>query len=154
MTKALSISSISMRTRCKVDPRSPQEMIDEAVAAAKQSDVVVAVVGEAQGMAHEASSRTDITLPQSQRNLIAALKATGKPLVLVLMNGRPLALVKEDQQADALLETWFAGTEGGNAIADVLFGDLQPVGQAADVFPALGGADPNLLQPPEYRPAV
>ena len=89
----------------QVDPRSPQEMIDEAVAAAKQSDVVVAVVGEAQGMAHEASSRTDITLPQSQRDLISALKATGKPLVLVLMNGRPLALVKEDQQADALLET-------------------------------------------------
>ncbi len=60
-------------------------------------------------MAHEASSRTDITIPQSQRDLIAALKATGKPLVLVLMNGRPLALVKEDQQADAILETWFAG---------------------------------------------
>ncbi|MCU9687192.1 glycoside hydrolase family 3 C-terminal domain-containing protein, partial [Escherichia coli] len=78
----------------KVDPRSPQEMIDEAVQTAKQSDVVVAVVGEAQGMAHEASSRTDITIPQSQRDLIAALKATGKPLVLVLMNGRPLALVK------------------------------------------------------------
>ncbi|MCG6528768.1 glycoside hydrolase family 3 C-terminal domain-containing protein, partial [Vibrio parahaemolyticus] len=93
----------------QVDPRSPQEMIDEAVAAAKQSDVVVAVVGEAQGMAHEASSRTDITLPQSQRNLIAALKATGKPLVLVLMNGRPLALVKEDQQADALLDKGDAG---------------------------------------------
>lgn len=82
----------------------------------KQSDVVVAVVGEAQGMAHEASSRTDITLPQSQRDLIAALKATGKPLVLVLMNGRPLALVKEDQQADAILETWFAGTEGGTRL--------------------------------------
>ncbi len=63
------------------------------------------------------------SIPQSQRDLIAALKATGKPLVLVLMNGRPLALVKEDQQADAILETWFAGTEGGNAIADVLFGD-------------------------------
>ena len=62
-------------------------MIDEAVQTAKQSDVVVAVVGEAQGMAHEASSRTDITIPQSQRDLIAALKATGKPLVLVLMNG-------------------------------------------------------------------
>lgn len=88
----------------QVDSRSPQEMIDEAVAAAKQSDVVVAVVGEAQGMAHEASSRTDITLPQSQRALISALKATGKPLVLVLMNGRPLALVKEDQQADAILK--------------------------------------------------
>ncbi|MGM3313889.1 beta-glucosidase BglX, partial [Enterobacter hormaechei subsp. steigerwaltii] len=107
----------------KVDPRTPKEMLDEAVNAAKQSDVVVAVVGEAQGMAHEASSRTDITIPQSQRDLIAALKATGKPLVLVLMNGRPLALVKEDQQADAILETWFAGTEGGNAISDVLYGD-------------------------------
>lgn len=60
-------------------------------------------------MAHEASSRTDITIPQSQRDLIAALKATGKPLVLVLMNGRPLALVKEDQQADAILETGLRG---------------------------------------------
>ncbi|STV25092.1 beta-D-glucoside glucohydrolase [Klebsiella pneumoniae] len=128
-------------------------MIDEAVAAAKQSDVVVAVVGEAQGMAHEASSRTDITLPQSQRNLIAALKATGKPLVLVLMNGRPLALVKEDQQADALLETWFAGTEGGHAIADVLFGDYNRRASCR-CLSALGGPDPNLLQPPEYRPAV
>lgn len=112
----------------KIDPRSPQAMIDEAVQAAKQADMVVAVVGESQGMAHEASSRTNITIPQSQRDLITALKATGKPLVLVLMNGRPLALVKEDQQADAILETWFAGTEGGNAIADVLFGDYNPSG--------------------------
>ena len=127
----------------QVDPRSPQEMIDEAVAAAKQSDVVVAVVGEAQGMAHEASSRTDITLPQSQRNLIAALKATGKPLVLVLMNGRPLALVKEDQQADALLESWFAGTEGGHAIADVLFGDYNPSGKLPMSFPRSVGQIPT-----------
>ena len=127
----------------QVDPRSPQEMIDEAVAAAKQSDVVVAVVGEAQGMAHQASSRTDITLPQSQRNLIAALKATGKPLVLVLMNGRPLALVKEDQQADALLETWFAGTEGGHAIADVLFGDYNPSGKLPMSFPRSVGQIPT-----------
>ena len=83
----------------------------------------------------QASSRTDITLPQSQRNLIAALKATGKPLVLVLMNGRPLALVKEDQQADALLETWFAGTEGGHAIADVLLDvyKRQPCGGARNI---------------------
>ncbi|SCB97494.1 beta-glucosidase [Kosakonia oryziphila] len=125
-----------------VDPRSPKEMIDEAVAAAKKSDVVVAVVGEAQGMAHEASSRTDITIPQSQRDLIAALKATGKPLVLVLMNGRPLALVKEDQQADAILETWFAGTEGGNAIADILFGDYNPSGKLPMSFPRSVGQIP------------
>ena len=127
----------------KVDPRSPQAMIDEAVAAAKQSDVVVAVVGEAQGMAHEASSRTELSIPKSQQDLIAALKATGKPLVLVLMNGRPLTLVKEDQQADAILETWFAGTEGGNAIADVLFGDYNPSGKLPMSFPRSVGQIPQ-----------
>lgn len=126
----------------KIDPRSPQAMIDEAVQAAKQADVVVAVVGESQGMAHEASSRTNITIPQSQRDLITALKATGKPLVLVLMNGRPLALVKEDQQADAILEIWFAGTEGGNAIADVLFGDYNPSGKLPISFPRSVGQIP------------
>ncbi|EPI86076.1 glycosyl hydrolase family 3 protein [Salmonella enterica subsp. enterica serovar Enteritidis str. 2009K1726] len=126
----------------KIDPRSPQAMIDEAVQAAKQADVVVAVVGESQGMAHEASSRTNITIPQSQRDLITALKATGKPLVLVLMNGRPLALVKEDQQADAILETWLAGTEGGNAIADVLFGDYNPSGKLPISFPRSVGQIP------------
>lgn len=124
------------------DPRSPQAMIDEAVNTAKSADVVVAVVGESQGMAHEASSRTNITIPQSQRDLIAALKATGKPLVLVLMNGRPLALVKEQQQADAMLETWFAGTEGGNAIADVLFGDYNPSGKLPMSFPRSVGQIP------------
>ncbi|QTF08894.1 beta-glucosidase BglX [Brenneria izadpanahii] len=126
----------------QVDKRSPQAMIDEAVQAAKQADVVVAVVGEAAGMAHEASSRANIDLPQSQKALIAALKATGKPLVLVLMNGRPLALVREDQQADALLETWFSGTEGGNAIADVLFGDYNPSGKLPMSFPRSVGQIP------------
>ncbi|MDL9905583.1 beta-glucosidase BglX [Escherichia coli] len=81
-------------------------------------------------------------LADSKRDLIAALKATGKPLVLVLMNGRPLALVKEDQQADAILETWFAGTEGGNAIADVLFGDYNPSGKLPMSFPRSVGQIP------------
>ncbi|MFJ5315817.1 beta-glucosidase BglX [Pectobacterium versatile] len=126
----------------QVDKRPPQVMIDEAIAAAKKADVVVAVVGEAAGMAHEASSRSNIDLPQGQRDLIAALKATGKPLVLVLMNGRPLALVREDQQADALLETWFSGTEGGNAIADVLFGDYNPSGKLPMSFPRSVGQIP------------
>lgn len=126
----------------QVDERTPQAMIDEAVKAANQSDVVVAVVGESQGMAHEASSRTDITIPKSQQDLIAALKATGKPLVLVLMNGRPLAMVKQDQQADAILETWFAGTEGGNAVADVLFGDYNPSGKLPISFPRSVGQIP------------
>ena len=131
-----------MKRRVKVDPRSPQEMIDEAVQTAKQSDVVVAVVGEAQGMAHEASSRTDITIPQSQRDLIGALKATGKPLVLVLMNGRPLALVKKISRLMRFWKPGFAGTEGGKCIADVLFGDYNPSGDA-DVLPAFCRADPR-----------
>nr|WP_024967525.1 beta-glucosidase BglX [Pantoea sp. IMH] len=125
-----------------VDKRTPQQLLDEAVDTAKKADVVVAVVGEAQGMAHEASSRSDITLPASQQALIKALKATGKPLVLVLMNGRPLALVDEDRQADALLETWFSGTEGGNAIADVLFGDYNPSGKLPMSFPRSVGQIP------------
>ncbi|MEA9390570.1 beta-glucosidase BglX [Acerihabitans sp. TG2] len=125
-----------------VDPRTPQVMIDEAVSAARKADVIVAAVGESQGMANEASSRTHLTIPDSQRQLIDALKATGKPLVLVLMNGRPLALVRENQQADAMLETWFSGTEGGNAIADVLFGDYNPSGKLPISFPRSVGQIP------------
>ncbi|SFM88242.1 beta-glucosidase [Izhakiella capsodis] len=125
-----------------VDPRPAEKMIDDALAIAEKSDVIVAVVGESQGMAHEASSRSDITLPPSQRRLLDALKTTGKPLVMVLMNGRPLALVKEDEQADAILETWFSGTEGGNAIADVLFGDYNPSGKLPMSFPRSVGQIP------------
>ncbi|MEM6050904.1 beta-glucosidase BglX [Erwinia sp. P7711] len=125
-----------------VDSRTPQQMLDEAVATAQKADVVVAVVGEAQGMAHEASSRSEIAIPASQQALITALKATGKPLVLVLMNGRPLTLVKENMQADAMLETWFSGTEGGNAIADVLFGDYNPSGKLPMSFPRSVGQIP------------
>lgn len=126
----------------KIDPRGPKAMIDEAVAKAKQADVVVAVVGEAQGMAHEASSKANLRIAQSQLDLLKALKATGKPLVLVLMNGRPLDLRWESENADAILETWFSGTEGGNAIADVLFGDYNPAGKLAMTFPRSVGQIP------------
>ncbi|KAF0863348.1 beta-glucosidase BglX [Pseudomonas sp. LD120] len=125
------------------DPRPAQQMIDEAVKAAKQADVIVAAVGESRGMSHESSSRTDLLIPTSQRELIKALKATGKPLVLVLMNGRPLSLLEENQQADAILETWFSGTEGGNAIADVLFGDYNPSGKLPITFPRTVGQIPT-----------
>ncbi|WP_025127823.1 beta-glucosidase BglX [Pseudomonas sp. PH1b] len=125
------------------DPRPAQQMIDEAVKAAKNSDVIVAAVGESRGMSHESSSRTDLHIPASQRELIKALKATGKPLVLVLMNGRPLSLLEENQQADAILETWFSGTEGGNAIADVLFGDYNPSGKLPITFPRSVGQIPT-----------
>ncbi|CDF93310.1 MULTISPECIES: beta-glucosidase BglX [unclassified Pseudomonas] len=125
------------------DPRPAQVLIDEAVKAAKDADVVVAAVGESRGMSHESSSRTDLNIPASQRELIKALKATGKPLVLVLMNGRPLSLLEEKQQADAILETWFSGTEGGNAIADVLFGDYNPSGKLPITFPRSVGQIPT-----------
>lgn len=125
------------------DPRPANVLIDEAVKAAKNADVVVAAVGESRGMSHESSSRTDINIPENQRELIRALKATGKPLVLVLMNGRPLSILEEKEQADAILETWFSGTEGGNAIADVLFGDYNPSGKLPITFPRSVGQIPT-----------
>ncbi|MHC8370690.1 beta-glucosidase BglX [Pseudomonas sp. MDT1-85] len=125
------------------DPRSANVLIDEAVKAARQADVVVAAVGESRGMSHESSSRTDLNIPAAQRELIRALKATGKPLVLVLMNGRPLSILEENEQADAILETWFSGTEGGNAIADVLFGDYNPSGKLPISVPRSVGQIPT-----------
>ncbi|WP_350569610.1 beta-glucosidase BglX [Pseudomonas sp. H26/SER47-MNA-CIBAN-0231] len=125
------------------DPRPAKVLIDEAVKAAKDADVIVAAVGESRGMSHESSSRTDLNIPETQRELIRALKATGKPLVLVLMNGRPLTILEENQSADAILETWFSGTEGGNAIADVLFGDYNPSGKLPVTFPRSVGQIPT-----------
>ncbi|MFJ2280549.1 beta-glucosidase BglX [Pseudomonas sp. NPDC087803] len=125
------------------DPRPANVLIDEAVKAARDADVIVAAVGESRGMSHESSSRTDLNIPENQRELIRALKATGKPLVLVLMNGRPLTILEENQSADAILETWFSGTEGGNAIADVLFGDYNPSGKLPVTFPRSVGQIPT-----------
>jgi beta-glucosidase len=119
----------------EIDNSSAEEMISEAVEVAKRSDVVVAVVGESQGMTGEAASRADISLPGRQLDLLKALKAIGKPLVIVLMNGRPLTLPWEDQNADAIVETWFSGTEAGNAITDVLFGLHNPSGKLPSTFP-------------------
>jgi beta-glucosidase len=128
--------------RVEKDPRSPQEMIDEAVAAASKADVVVAVVGEASEMSGEAASRSDISIPESQQILLKALAATGKPLVLVLMNGRPLTLGWESTHATAILEAWFGGTEAGNAVADVLFGNYNPSGKLTATFPRNVGQIP------------
>ncbi|MBT0724463.1 beta-glucosidase BglX [Rosenbergiella sp. S61] len=126
----------------EVDKRSPQQLRDEAISVAKKADVVVMAVGESQGMAHEASSRSDIRLPKAQRDLIDAIKATGKPIVLVLMNGRALDITQQDQQAEGILETWFSGTEGGHAISDVLFGDANPSGKLPVTFPRSVGQLP------------
>ena len=128
--------------RVSLDPRPPSELLAQAVAVANQADVIVAALGESRGMSHEAASRTDLRLESPQRTLLQALKQTGKPLVLVLMNGRPLTIEKESEMADAVLETWFSGTEGGNAIADVLFGDYNPSGKLPVTFPRSVGQIP------------
>lgn len=124
------------------DSRPPQDLINEAVTAARQADVVVAALGEAQNMSGEAASRSDIGLPESQEKLLQALVATGKPVVLVLLNGRPLTLAWENEHCAAILETWFGGTEAGNAIAAVLFGDYNPSGRLTATFPRNTGQIP------------
>lgn len=125
-----------------IDDRPADILIREAVTAARNSDVVVAVVGESQGMSGEAASRADISLPGRQLDLLKALKATGKPMVVVVMSGRPLTLPWEDENADAILQSWFAGTQAGNAIADILFGDYNPSGKLTATFPYAVGQIP------------
>lgn len=125
-----------------VDKRTPDEMIAEALVAAMAADVVVAVVGEAREYSGESSSRTDLTLPEPQKKLLRALKTTGKPLVVVVMTGRPLALPEEARLADALLVAWFGGTEIGHGLADVLFGTVSPGGRLPATFPYAGGQEP------------
>jgi len=122
-------------TRIDIDKRSAAEMLTEALNVANQSDVIVAVVGEASEMSGEAASRTDITIPESQKLLIKALSKTGKPLIVVVMTGRPLALTDENEWATSMIVTWHAGIETGNAIADVLFGNYNPSGKLSATFP-------------------
>jgi beta-glucosidase len=117
-------------------------MIDEAVAVANKADVVVAVLGESWGMTGEAACRSDIGLPGGQEELLKALEKTGKPIVLVLMNGRPLTLNWEAEHCSAILETWFGGTEAGPAVADVLFGNYNPSGRLTATFPRSVGQIP------------
>jgi beta-glucosidase len=128
--------------RIDIDKRTPDEMLNEALEIAGKSDVVLAVVGEASEMSGEASSRTDITLPECQKKLVRALVNTGKPVVLVMMSGRPLALVEENKLATAILQVWHPGTEAGNAIADVVFGHYNPSGKLSVTFPVNVGQVP------------
>ncbi len=125
-----------------IDSKSPQQLIDDAVSVANQSDIVVAVLGEAFGMTGEAASRSKIGLLPNQMDLLKALKKTGKPIVLILMNGRPLTISWEDENMDGILETWFGGTMAGPAIADVLFGDANPSGKITMTFPRSVGQIP------------
>jgi beta-glucosidase len=125
-----------------------------AVSAAKAAAVTVVVAGEPASDSGEASSRSDISLPGQQTALIQAIAATGKPYVVVLMNGRPLTLGWVADNAPALLEAWFPGTEGGNAVADVLFGKVDPGGKLPMSFPRNVGQIPiSYNELPTGRPA-
>jgi beta-glucosidase len=117
------------------DNRSNAEMTDEAVKVANQADVVVAALGEAASMSGECASRSQIDVPECQENLLKALVKTGKPVVLVLFNGRPLILNWEKANVPAILDVWFGGSEAARAIGDVLFGDVNPSGKLTVSFP-------------------
>lgn len=125
-----------------IDERDPEDMIREALEAASKAEVIVAVMGEAADMSGEASSMADISLQPSQQKLLRALKETGKPIVMVLFNGRPMTLVWEDQNMDAILDVWHTGIEAGHAIADVLFGEVNPSGKLSTSFPVHVGQIP------------
>jgi beta-glucosidase len=121
---------------------TPEELRKEAVAAASKCDVIVAVMGESAEMSGESSSRSDISLPGSQEELLKDLVKTGKPVVLVLFTGRPLTINWEQQNIPAILNVWFGGTESGNAIADVIFGKVNPSGKLPVTFPQSVGQVP------------
>ncbi|MVT11843.1 beta-glucosidase BglX [Chitinophaga tropicalis] len=124
------------------DTADAAPMLAAAVELAKRSDVVVMALGETQGMTGEAASRSNISIPENQQQLLKAVYATGKPVVLVLMNGRPLTLEWEDAHIPSILETWWLGTKAGNAIASVLFGDYNPAGKITMTFPRTTGQIP------------
>ena len=124
------------------DNRPVEQIIKEAVEVAKKADVIVAALGEASEMSGECSSRSDIGVPQAQKDLLVELKKTGKPIVLVLFTVRPLVLNQETEIADAILNVWFPGSEAGYAISDVLFGKVNPSGKLPMSFPRSVGQIP------------
>jgi len=126
---------------CEVNDQN-KSGIDRAVSVARRSDFVILALGESSSMSGEAASRTDISLPGVQMELAKAVIMTGKPVAVVLFNGRPLTIPELDRIAPAILESWYGGTEAGNGIADVLFGDINPSGKLTMTFPRNVGQVP------------
>lgn len=124
------------------DQRTDAQLLQEALDIAAQSDVIVAAVGESSEMSGESASRSDIGIPDVQKELLKALVKTGKPVVLVLFTGRPLTLNWEQENIPAILNVWFGGSEAGFAIADALFGDVNPSGKLSTTFPRSVGQIP------------
>ncbi len=135
------VAQTNDEARNSTTPAAPDGMA-EAVRVARAADVVIVAVGESAEMSGEAASRTSLDLPGRQLELVQAIHATGKPYVVVLMNGRPLTINWLAENSPAILETWFAGTQGGHAIADVLFGDVNPGGKLPVTFPRAVGQLP------------
>ena len=134
-----------------------RKAIDEAVALAKESDITVVVLGELDLMSAESASRSSLRLSNGQQEMLESASALGKPVVLVLVNGRPLDISWAAEHVPAILEAWYPGSQGGNAIADVLFGDASPAGHLPVSWPRSTGQVPiyynhNLTQLPETSP--
>ena len=124
------------------DPRSEAELLKEAIQTASDADVIIAAIGESQEMTGESSSRADLSLPETQQRLLKAMNATGKPVVVVYFTGRPVVMKWEKENIPAILNVWFGGSEGGDAICDVLFGDASPSGKLTTSFPQTTGQEP------------
>ncbi len=124
------------------DSRPENEILQEALRTAEKADVIVAAVGESAEMSGESSSRSNIQVPKIQQDLVQALLKTGKPVVLVLFTGRPLDLTWESKNVPAILNVWFGGSEAGDAIGDVLFGNVNPSGKLTATFPQNVGQVP------------
>jgi beta-glucosidase len=151
--KAQDTSTVTFTPGCTIEDKDPPDNtpagecgsdagFPAAVAAANAADQVVLALGECRCMSGEAESRTQIDLPGKQQELIDEIKATGKPFVVVLFNGRPLTLTDVAASSPAILEAWFPGTEAGNAVADVLFGKVNPGGKLPATFPRTIGQVP------------
>jgi len=119
-----------------------EQLLNEALLAANKADVVIAVLGETSAWSGEAASMTEIGIQKVQQDLLKALLKTGKPVALVLVNGRPMTLGWENENLNTILEAWAGGTEAGNAVADVLFGDYNPSGKLTTTFPLNVGQIP------------
>ncbi len=117
------------------DGRTAEQMIQEAISISANADVIVAALGEGAESSGESASKSEIDIPYAQKRLLKALLATGKPVVLVLFNGRPLTLSWESENVPAILDVWFAGSEAGDAIADALLGKVNPSGKLSMSFP-------------------
>ena len=124
------------------DGRTAEQLIQEAIAVSADADVIVAALGEGAESSGESASKSNIDMPEAQKRLLKALVATGKPVVLVLFNGRPITLNWENENVPAILDVWFAGSEAGDAIADALLGKVNPSGKLSMSFPQNVGQIP------------